>query len=167
MTNPATMTTIIAPTPWVPGEVEALRAELDWAARLGVPAHITLLGPFIEPAAIDADVHRRLETVLRAHAPIMVSLDRLELIGDVACLLPGDTRAIAAVQSALHREWPELEPRSLQHVTVARELNRSGFEAVIERIEPMLPLSGRLDRASLIVGRNRRASTRATFRLGG
>jgi hypothetical protein len=145
------MTTIIAPTPWVGAEVEVLRTEHDWSAKLGVPAHITLLGPFVEQAAITSEIHVRLKRALTGLRRVPVVLERLELFEDVACLLPRDPKPIADIQQRLHQEWPHLERRSLQHVTVARGLNPGTFDQVRARVEPLLPLQGEIIEASLWV----------------
>jgi hypothetical protein len=43
------MTTIVAPTPFVGQVIDSLRLAYDWSAGRGVPAHLTLLGPFLGP----------------------------------------------------------------------------------------------------------------------
>ena len=44
--------------------VADLRARFDPVASRGVPAHVTILVPFVPPARIDADVLRRLRAAL-------------------------------------------------------------------------------------------------------
>lgn len=49
--------------------VGTFRDRFDPVARLGVPAHITLLYPFEPPADIDVQVLRDLEDLFAARAP--------------------------------------------------------------------------------------------------
>jgi len=46
--------------------VRRFRERLDPSARLGVPAHITVLYPFIPPAGLDAAVLGQLERLFAA-----------------------------------------------------------------------------------------------------
>jgi hypothetical protein len=71
---------------------------------------------------------------------IAVSLERIELFGEVTCLIP-----------------------SLQHVTVAREMNH----AVRAQLERLLPFSGTIDHASVVVAEDGHARSIATFPLVG
>ena len=52
--------TLIAPVPFAEAAVGLLRARHDWAARRGVPAHVTLLGPLVPSHARPRARHRRL-----------------------------------------------------------------------------------------------------------
>ena len=47
-------TALLLPVPAAESSVGQHRARLDQAARDGVPAHITVLYPFLPPAGIDA-----------------------------------------------------------------------------------------------------------------
>jgi hypothetical protein len=161
------MTTIIAPTPFVGAEIEAIRGEHDWSAELGVPAHITLLGPFLDPDAITSRVLDRLESAVAEHRAIPITFERLELVGDVACLLPASGSRIAALQAALHATWPHLQARELQHVTVARSLSMEDFDRIARRVAPFLPTSGVVDEILLVASRDEHAPARTirTLRL--
>ena len=51
----------------LPPALEGLRRRLVGNAAQGVPAHMTLLHPFIEPASLDRSVRRRLADVAAGH----------------------------------------------------------------------------------------------------
>jgi 2'-5' RNA ligase len=51
----------------LPASLERLRRRLVGNAAEGVPAHLTLLHPFIEPASLDLPVRRRLAEVAARH----------------------------------------------------------------------------------------------------
>jgi hypothetical protein len=64
-----------------------IRKAHDWSAKLGVPAHLTVVGPFLPPRAISQDVLRRLGAIFSGQPPVSVSLDRMRRLGDAACLV--------------------------------------------------------------------------------
>jgi hypothetical protein len=65
----ATQTAVIVPVSAAEPVVAEHRARFDTAASWGVPAHLTVLYPFVDPSALDADVVRRLaECVLQVPA---------------------------------------------------------------------------------------------------
>ena len=57
---------LIVEVPEVEPAVGELRSRLDGNARLGIPAHITVLFPFVPPAEIDDGVLRRLAGIFAA-----------------------------------------------------------------------------------------------------
>lgn len=59
---------VIVRSPLPPG-LERLRRQHVGSATVGVPAHATLLHPFIEPEDLGPSVRRRLRQVAAGHAP--------------------------------------------------------------------------------------------------
>ena len=53
---PPTESCLLVPVPEAEPAVGTLRGRLDSAAALGVPAHVTILYPFVAPAAVTSDV---------------------------------------------------------------------------------------------------------------
>ncbi len=56
----------------VPPAVERLRRRWDRAARMGVPAHVTILYPFVAAADLDASVRGALARIAAGHRPFDV-----------------------------------------------------------------------------------------------
>jgi hypothetical protein len=144
------MTTIISPTPFVGRRIEDIRARHDWSAQLGVPAHVTLLGPFLDPAEVDGQIVGRLREIVSGQRRFHATFDRLALLGDVACLLPADPSPFEHLHRTLHEHWPHLPRRSGHQVTVARDLNDAEFELLANSIEPLLPLVGSVREVMLL-----------------
>jgi hypothetical protein len=160
------MSTILAPVPFAGEAVESIRREWDWSASLGVPAHITLLGPFLHPNEITSIVIERLEKLVSDCTAIAIELDRLALIGHTACLLPRDGRAVAELSAHLERAWPAVRGRDSQHVTLARGVETMSFERLANLVEPLLPLAGSINRVELLVRRDGANAVReSAFRL--
>jgi hypothetical protein len=162
----------VVPVPWAEPVVGAWRAQHDWAARLGVPAHITIMGPFLKPASIDPDVSRRLAAIFGAiQKPLSFSLSRLERRGDVAFLVPTPNNPFERLSAAIREEWPELRPygdafdQVRFHLTVARGCDRPLFVKLIRAVEQQLPLSGAVREAMLVVQNSPGAVSMTVFRL--
>ena len=60
----------------LPAGLERLRRRSVADAAEGVPAHLTLLYPFVEPRLLDASVRRTIAAVAARHAPFHYRLDR-------------------------------------------------------------------------------------------
>jgi hypothetical protein len=153
--------------------VGAWRVQHDWAARLGVPAHVTVMGPFLKPARVEADVCRRLAWIFeRTQEPLAFSLSRLERRGDVAFLLATPDRPFERLSTAIHEEWPQLRPyghafdRVRFHLTVARGCDDSLFASLSRAINRQLPLSGTASEAMLVIQTSGDTLSLARFDLG-
>jgi hypothetical protein len=73
-TEPASAIVVRAP---VPREVERLGARWDWAASVGVPAHVTVLFPFVSAERLGSEVRRELASIAAAHEPLEVRFARV------------------------------------------------------------------------------------------
>ena len=72
-------TALIIPVPEAEPAVGALRAGHDSSAALGVPAHVTILFPFLPPDKVDEDALRDL---FARFAAFDFALDRVERFDD-------------------------------------------------------------------------------------
>ena len=75
MTDPATESALVILTP-LPAAIERIRQRYDPAAALGVPAHVTIMYPFIPPAEITAGANQELTTFAAQHAQVQISVWR-------------------------------------------------------------------------------------------
>jgi 2'-5' RNA ligase len=86
--------------------VGAQRARLDSSARDGVPAHVTVLYPFLPPAEIGSEVLAELSRLFAAVPRFSFSLDRVRWFGEsVVWLGPSDEspfRALTGLAVAAH-----------------------------------------------------------------
>jgi 2'-5' RNA ligase superfamily len=145
------MTTVIAVASFAGVEVAKIRSARDWSARVGVPAHITILGPFLPPEEITKNVLERMRTVFADARPIPVVLGEFHLLGTTACLMPQSVGPFVR----LSRELEAISQRRTQvagkyHLTVARESNTNDLERLRVHLEPLLPLRGRITEAILL-----------------
>lgn len=145
------MTTLIAPLPRANRVLAPVRLEHDWSARRGVPAHVTLFGPFVPPAEMTPELLERLRELFVHEAALRISLDRLGRLGDTACLFPDAWHALAGVTERLGRLRPDLRQRVRRyHVTVARACSDTLLARVSAEVQPHLPIADWADVAELV-----------------
>jgi 2'-5' RNA ligase len=114
--------------------VGRLRAELDEHAALGVPAHITIMAPFLPPATIDDDVHAALREITGAVPAFDVRFEELGWFrDDVFWLAPEPTDPFIALTEAV-RERFGLEPYQGEHGTEIVPHLTVGYRGPVERL---------------------------------
>lgn len=87
------------------------RERLDASARLGIPAHITVLSPFILPQAISTAALARLERLFAAVSQFRFQLDRTAWFGDeVLWLAPHDPGPFRALTRSVVEAFPAFPP---------------------------------------------------------
>lgn len=150
-----------------------LRRQYDKAAGWGVPAHVTVLYPFVPPADIDESVMATLTDLFSVFPIFEFSLDEIRrFAGDVLFLNPNPADRFSALTEAITVAWPEYPPYGgihdevIPHVTIAAA--SGDFDAIERQVSHRLPVQGRADRVSLMTGSLEPNSwhTIATFELG-
>ncbi|MBN1964089.1 MAG: 2'-5' RNA ligase family protein [Anaerolineae bacterium] len=135
---------ILAP-PEVAAFVESFRARYLNSENQLIPAHITVLYPFVSPGTVatgpDSDVivaaGVRLGQACREAAPFTVTLDHYATFptGGVLFLAPQDPAPIVALQQHLQAAFPEYPPYGglyadfIPHMTLGFFENRERLEA--------------------------------------
>ena len=136
------MTTLIVPLPLTDQVVAPIRAEHDWSAGRGVPAHITLFGPFVSPAEVTSDLLGGLRELFELEAAPLLSFGELRRLKDVACLLPAKIQLLARLTGSVGRLRPDLTQTVRRyHLTVARACDDALFAHVTAELQPHLPLA--------------------------
>jgi 2'-5' RNA ligase len=116
---------LILPVPEAEPVVARLRERFDPAARLGVPAHVTLLFPFASPERITAEMLRAARAVVGSTRSFSFRLARIERFPDTLYLGPEPAAPFVALTEALARQLPEYPPYAgefdsiIPHLTVA------------------------------------------------
>jgi 2'-5' RNA ligase len=90
--------------------VGALRARFDASAKLGVPAHITLLFPFMSPERITGAVLERAERALHEVAAFPFQLVAARRFAATAYLAPEPAAPFVALTQKLVERFPEYPP---------------------------------------------------------
>lgn len=135
------------------------RWEHDPVARLGVPAHITLIYPFIPPALISKDDLEKLAGILSGYPAFTFSLTSIERFPGVLFLAPSPNEEIVELIKVLAAAFPNYPPYGGQfteihpHLTVAQSNNAILLEKIADELSSRaaleLPISKKATEASL------------------
>ncbi len=124
--------------------VDPWRAEHDWAAAHGIPAHVTVRMPFLAPEEWgDPRIHE----VVAPFLPLPLTLARLEDRPGALVVLVEPDAELRRVTAAVDRAWPSLPPHKdgrrdvAYHVTVVRTPDPDVRAAAEDAIAPQLPLA--------------------------
>jgi len=135
------------------------RARLDSSARDGVPAHLTVLYPFLQPASIDDAVLASLRQLFAGFAPFDVTLDRVSWFGeDVLWLAPRDDGPFRALTGAAFAAFPGCPPYGgayadvIPHLTIGDDGPPADMQAAERSVHAALPIHARVTHARLIRG---------------
>jgi hypothetical protein len=150
---------LLLPVPAAEPAVSEHRARLDEAAWDGVPAHITVLYPFLPPAGIDAALLESLGSLFAAFAPFEFTLDKVRWFGDeLVWLGPRDPAPFTALTDLAFTAFPSCPPYGGRHTEVIPHLtigHRGGPEALraaAEAVRPCLPIEAAAAEVILMAG---------------
>lgn len=130
---PATESALIVPVPEAEAAVAEWRAALDDAAAWGVPAHVTVLYPFLPPSRLGTEEIERLREVIAGMSRFEVTFDRVGWFGaEVVWLAPDPGDGFRQLTAAVWSAFPDCPPYggafddSVPHLTIAarRDLNQ-------------------------------------------
>ncbi|MGZ6995485.1 MAG: 2'-5' RNA ligase family protein, partial [Acidimicrobiia bacterium] len=159
-------TALLVPVAAVEPLVRKHRLALDPVAPLGVPAHITVLYPFIPPDAVDQSVCDAVTDVLAQFSAFDFALTAVRTFpSGVLYLEPQPADPFAAITTALTDRWPEHQPYGgsfasvIPHLTVA-VADGASATALEAELDGGLPVRTRADAVWLMEGQpdDRRAS---------
>jgi 2'-5' RNA ligase len=157
MATPGTETALIVEVPAAEPAIGRYRAELDANARLGVPAHITILAPFL-PAGRLGDAERgRLVRVFAAVSPFDFRLDRTGWFGTTTLWLgPADPAPFRDLTDRVFAEFPDFPPFGGQfadvvpHLTIGLDRPTEELLRAELQIVPALPVTARASAVTLM-----------------
>jgi 2'-5' RNA ligase superfamily protein len=155
-----TESALIVAVPEAEPAVAALRAAYDPAASWGVPAHVTVLYPFLPPDRLDAGVRAAVREAVGAVPAFDLVFGRTRRFGDqVLWLAPQPEAPLRALTAAVWARFPQTPPYGGQfadvvpHLTVTDGQPPAVMDAAAERVRPWLPITARPRAVRLMVGR--------------
>ncbi|MBT8197936.1 MAG: 2'-5' RNA ligase family protein [Acidimicrobiia bacterium] len=122
-----------------------MRAEHDPAAVVGIPAHITVLYPFMTGRPITPGVIDDLSALLAPRPSFEFDLVDVDSFDDTLFLVPEPAEPFADLTNVLHDHWPEYPPYEgafpdlVPHLTVAHG-DGATFEWMTPELEAGLPI---------------------------
>lgn len=99
------------------------RERFDPSARLGVPAHITLLYPFMSPELIGREVLEQLRAVVGATCRFAFTLKSVRRFPGALYLAPEPAAPFIALTQRLVHQFPEFPPYGGQYKVVVPHLS--------------------------------------------
>lgn len=108
--------------------VAPLRAMHDPVARLGVPAHITVLYPFVAPAAITSAVCEGVRNAIAGIRSFRFHLTEARQFPGVLYLAPEPAAPFATMTAAMARAFPAHPPYGGRFASIVPHLTVAHFE---------------------------------------
>jgi len=154
-----TQTALIVGIPQAERAVGRWRAALDRAAGWGVPAHVTVLYPFLPPERLDDDALAAVGEAIAAVPSFTVDFTHVRWFGDrVAWLAPTPDEPFRALTTAVWQRFPEASPYGgahadlVPHLTIGHDAPKPAMIEAAEAVAASLPIRAAVDVVQLIAG---------------
>lgn len=163
----ATESAVVIPVPTADAIVRRHRAALDPAAALGVPAHVTVLFPFVPPARIDEGVLSRAAAVAAALPSVVASFGDIGWFDErVVFLRPQPDDWFRSATARMCAEFPDCPPYGgvyddvVPHLTIGDRAPLTAMRDAAADVQRLLPVQERIDELVLMCGTESRGSWR-------
>ena len=154
-----TRSALIVPIPEAEPAVAELRSRLDSSAAAGVPAHVTVLFPFLPPEQLTPQALAAVRLIAAGVPRFFLTLDRVGWFGDrVVWLSPTPAEPFRELTTRIAARFPRAQPYGGQfpevvpHLTVGHDHPRPALTAAAAEVEPHLPIRARVASLRLIAG---------------
>jgi len=150
-------TALIVPVPAADPIVGELRRLLDPSTARGVPAHVTLIVPFLPLARLDLVTRDELRGLFSRAPAFGFALSRIEEFPGAIYLSPEPAQPFRDLIEALVARYPEAPPYGgayetvVPHLTVAMPGGAGPRAQVEERVAASLPIEARADEVHLLI----------------
>ncbi|MFJ4585624.1 2'-5' RNA ligase family protein [Streptomyces echinatus] len=151
--------------------VRAWRERFDPSAQAGVPAHITVLFPFLDESRIDARVCSALADTLGSHHAFDLRFESCGRFPGVLYLAPEPGTQLRRLTEVIADRWPEAPPYGGQfaeivpHLTVADGQDDAVLDEIEAELLGRLPFTARVSSVELMVHDGAKWQERASFAL--
>jgi 2'-5' RNA ligase len=150
-------TALLIEVPAAEPVVGRYRARFDGNAALGVPAHITVLAPFMPARRLDVSALGRLARLFATVKAFDCELDHADWFGSAVLWLgPRDPLPFQHLTELVFRAFPEFPPfegqfdEVIPHLTVGYDHPLEELRAAERLIAPSLPVSARVTAVTLM-----------------
>jgi 2'-5' RNA ligase len=166
------LTALVALFPAAGTVVQAWRAKRDPAAERGVPAHVTVLFPFLPEGRIDDTVLDELAEIFQRVKAFEVKFGSCGRFSDLLYLAPEPAEPFRALTAAVAARWPEAPPYGgafpevVPHLTVANDVDAAQMDEIEADLSGRLPVHERVEHLDLYVFDGATWRSRRRFPLG-
>jgi 2'-5' RNA ligase len=150
---------LLLSVPAAEAAVGAHRDRLDPSARDGVPAHVTVLYPFLPPAEIGPGVLAELSRLFAGVPRFSFILDQVRWFGEsVVWLGPSDESPFRALTELAGEAYPSCSPYGgehpdpVPHLTIGQLGGPAELRAAAEAVHPLLPITAEATEVTLMAG---------------
>lgn len=172
-------TTLLVEVAEAEPHVRAIRDEHDAVALRGIPAHITLVYPFVPPDRLSVEVRRALRELFAGVAPFAFAVTDVRRFGDTTVYLGLDDEVpFRQLTQVIHARFPDRPPYGgryedvIPHLTLGDGLDQEAVDRLL--VAPALrqlplPIFSRAREARLMVegATGWRVADRFPFRASG
>jgi hypothetical protein len=150
---------LLLPVPAAEPAVAEQRARWDASARDGVPAHLTVLYPFLPPGLIDGAVLTSLRQLFAGFPAFAFTLDRVAWFGQgVLWLGPRDATPFCDLIARAREAFPQYPPYGgryaevIPHLTVGDRGGAAALRTAENAVRPFLPVEAAATEVVLMAG---------------
>jgi 2'-5' RNA ligase len=151
---------LIVTIPEAEDAVAEHRAQFDDAAAFGIPAHVTVIFPFIPPPEVDARVIETLAAAISTVPKFQATFESTGWFGtNVLWLAPGPAAAFVALIAAAAEAFPDYPPFGGRHDVVVPHLTvghadapESDLHKAEEQVLRRLPIRASVTEVALWCG---------------
>ena len=172
MTESASESAVVVEVVEVGSVVDVYRRILDPSATWGLPAHVTLLYPFIPPAQLDEDGFCAIEGALSGVPAFQVTFRQLAWFGEkVLWLAPEPDRPFREMTTRLVEAFPEYPPYEgliadpIPHLTVGDGAPVEELRNAATNLSPCLPIIASVTHVNVMTGSFARGSWKTVRRI--
>lgn len=165
-------TALVVLVPEAETAIGAIRAAHDPSAARGVPAHVTVLLPFVPAGEWSSEVDLRVAAVFRQHEPFDARFRRSARFGtNTLYLVPEPSEPFVALTNAVVAEFPAYPPyrgahaEVIPHLTLADD-SADAVDAAALAHAATAPFTTRVSGVTLLVQRDGRWHFEKDWRLG-
>lgn len=139
-------TGLVLLTPGLEGVVDRWRRHYDPVRAYGMPAHITVLYPWLPYGSITEHDRAALTQICSARSTMVLTFARLGRFPETLWLDPHPAAPIVELVNSVAARWPTYPPFAgefadvVPHLTVADRRDPDSLTGVIADIEPRLPV---------------------------
>jgi hypothetical protein len=150
---PAGLTALVVPVPEAEPVVGPWRAALDPSAAYGVPAHVTVMYPFLPLPEVEQEALAELFAGFAAFEAVFATCVRLD---GLLYLEPSLSEPFVQLTHAVTARWPQAVPYGgkhgavLPHLSIGYEGDGTRFDEARAAIEAELPVRTRVTAVQLV-----------------
>ena len=165
-------TALIITVPEADPVVGGWRHRYDPSERDGVPAHVTVLYPFLEPDRVDERAIAALRDLFSTHDPFDLGFHRCARFPGMVYLAPEPDGPLRALTGAVAARWPEAPPYRgrfedpVPHLTVTQDQDENVNQRVEADLSNRLPVLTRVESVQLVVRETEKWRGWDSFALG-